>query len=600
MSSEVATEATTAPPSIEDWTTIPWRKLEAYVFRLQKRIFQAQRRGNVRAVHSLQRLVMKSRAARTLAVRRVTQDNRGKKTAGVDGVKAVGPLVRLLYVDRLRHPATIKARPVRRVLIPKPGKPHEFRPLGIPVLLDRAHQALVKLALEPQWESRFEAHSYGFRPGRSCHDALAAIYLGIRQQPKYVLDADIRGCFDNIAFQPLLTKLDTFPRLRQTIKAWLKAGVLYDGVLSATTTGVPQGGTISPLLCNVALHGMEQVAATALPPKRGRPRLIRYADDLVVLHPEVEGVAAAQHALSVWLAEIGLEFKPSKTRITHTLHEHQGQVGFDFLGCTIRQFPVGKTRTGHTTSGQPLGFTTRITPSKEAIKRHTADLGTVIRHHRTVSQEELIGLLSPKIRGWAAYYRAVVARAAYATCDFHLYQQLRRWAFRRHPTKGRRWIVHRYWRRSAHRRWHFATATGVRLRYHTDTTIHRHVQVRGTASPFDGNLTYWAQRRQMHPQTGATLGRLLARQGGRCAYCGLLLTLDDLVEIDHVQPVVLTGGRPPLDRQALHRHCHDQKTAQDGSNDARRRRGVHDKDPLTEEPDEANVSRPVLNGGEGR
>jgi len=280
MSSEVATDATTAVPSIEDWTTLPWGKLEAHVFRLQKRIFRAQSRGNVRAVHSLQRLLMKSWAARALAVRRVTQDNRGKKTAGVDGVKAVGPLVRLLYVERLRHPDAITARPVRRVLIPKPGKPNEFRPLGIPVLLDRAHQALVKQALEPQWESRFEAHSYGFRPGRSCHDALAAIYLGIRQRPKYVLDADIRGCFDNIAFQPLLAKLDTVPRLRQTIKAWLKAGVLYDGVLSATTTGVPQGGTISPLLCNVALYGMEQVAAAAVPPGRGRPRLIRYADDV--------------------------------------------------------------------------------------------------------------------------------------------------------------------------------------------------------------------------------------------------------------------------------------------------------------------------------
>src|SRR5579872_1331963 len=175
MSSEVATEATTAPPSIEDWTTIPWRKLEAYVFRLQKRIFQAQCRGNVKAVHSLQRLLMKSRAARTLAVRRVTQDNQGKKTAGVDGVKAVGPMVRLLFVARLREHRTIQAHPVRRVLIPKPGK-GERRPLGIPVMLDRAHQALAKLALEPQWEARFEPNSFGFRPGRSCHDAIAAIF----------------------------------------------------------------------------------------------------------------------------------------------------------------------------------------------------------------------------------------------------------------------------------------------------------------------------------------------------------------------------------------------------------------------------------------
>jgi RNA-directed DNA polymerase len=140
----------------------------------------------------------------------------------------------------------------------------------------------------------------------------------------------------------------------------------------------------------------------------------------------------------------------------------------------------------------------------------------------------------------------------------------------------------------------------VRLRYHTDTTIRRHVQVLGIASPFDGHLSYWARRRQLHPQTGATLGRLLARQGGRCAYCGLLLTLEDLVDIDHVQPVVLTGGRTPTDLQALHRHCHDQKTAHDGSSGARRRQGVHDRDHLTEEPDEANVSRPVLKGGEGR
>jgi len=165
--------------------------------------------------------------------------------------------------------------------------------------------------------------------------------------------------------------------------------------------------------------------------------------------------------LTEWLTGIGLEFKPSKTRVTHTLHQHQGHVGFDFLGCTIRQFPVGTTHTGRTTSGQPLGFTTRITPSKEAITRHTADLGEVIRHHRTVSQEELIGLLTPKVRGW-------------------------------HSTIGR-WCPG------------------------------RHVQVRGAASPFDDNVTYWAQRPQQHPQTGATLGQLLATQGGRCARCGLLI-----------------------------------------------------------------------------
>jgi len=285
------TEASaTATPRIEDWTQTPWRTLEQHVFRLQKRIYRAQARGNTKAVHSLQRLLMKSQAARTLAVRRVTQDNHGKKTAGVDGVKAVGPLVRLLFVETLRTPETITARPVRLVYIPKPGKPHESRPLGIPVLLDRAHQALVKLALDPQWETRFEPDSYGFRPGRSCHDAIAALFKRIVFAPKYVLDADIKGCFDNISITALLTKLDTTPALRRAIRAWLYAGVMDKGTVVPTTSGVPQGGIISPLLTNVALHGLQQAVEGAYV-RRGqtpkgdagapvRPRLLRYADDV--------------------------------------------------------------------------------------------------------------------------------------------------------------------------------------------------------------------------------------------------------------------------------------------------------------------------------
>jgi RNA-directed DNA polymerase len=183
-------------PPLEDWATVPWRKLEQQVYRLQRRIYRAAQSGNVEVMHSLQRLLMKSWSARCLAVRRVTQENRGKRTAGVDGIKSVSAARRPLLVALLRHPEHIKARPVRRVFIPKPGKPDERRPLGIPVMLDRAHQALAKLALEPEWEARFEPNSYGFRPGRSAHDAVAAIYNEIVSKPKYVLDADIRSCFD--------------------------------------------------------------------------------------------------------------------------------------------------------------------------------------------------------------------------------------------------------------------------------------------------------------------------------------------------------------------------------------------------------------------
>src|SRR6266567_1419452 len=245
-------------PASEAWNQLPWRKLEKHCFRIQKRIYQASQRGNTRAVHKLQKLLLKSEAARLLAVRRVTQDNQGKKTAGVDGVKAVKPQGRLVMASQI-HPKHWKhqtPRPVRRVWIPKPGKA-EQRPLGIPPMIERCKQALAKMALEPEWEAKFEPNSYGFRPGRSAHDAMMAIWIGINKLEKYVLDADIAKCFDRINHQALLDKLSTTPRLRQVIKAWLKAGVMENGTLFPTEEGSPQGGVISPLLANVALHGLE-------------------------------------------------------------------------------------------------------------------------------------------------------------------------------------------------------------------------------------------------------------------------------------------------------------------------------------------------------
>ena len=379
----VETEASTATrPCIEDWTQAPWRKLEQQVFRLQKRIYRAQQRGNVQAVHSLQRLLMKSRAARMLAVRRVTQDNHGKKTAGVDGIKAVGPQVRLHFVDRLRQPETIRAQPVRQVLIPKPGKADK-RKLGIPVLLDRAHQALVKAALEPQWEARFEPDSYGFRPGRSCQDALKAVFKQVAFAPKYVLDADIKGCFDHISHPALLRKLDVPARIRRAIKAWLTAGIMTTEGWTPTTAGTPQGGVVSPLLMNVALHGLQTAVEAAYvrrtrttngdEGKAIRPRLLRYADDFVVLCRDLDGITAAQEAAERWLADMGLTLSPTKTRITHTLEPYQGNVGFDFLGCTVRQWPAGKYHATRLKGKVSTGFNVSITPSKSAITRHIAD-----------------------------------------------------------------------------------------------------------------------------------------------------------------------------------------------------------------------------------
>ena len=269
-------------PESESWNKLPWRKFEQHVYRIQKRIFKAKQRGNQRAVHKLQKLLMKSRAARLLAVRRVTQDNQGKKTAGVDGVKSVPPKQRLAMAECI-HPQYWKRKqspPVRRIYIPKPGKA-EKRPLGIPVMEMRALQALAKGALEPEWEACFEANSYGFRPGRSCQDAITAIWIIINHKAKYVLDADLKGCFDNINHEALLRKLNAYPALSRIIRGWLKAGAIDNGVFEETTSGTPQGGVISPLLANIALHGMETTILEAYRWKEGKPNFVRYADDFV-------------------------------------------------------------------------------------------------------------------------------------------------------------------------------------------------------------------------------------------------------------------------------------------------------------------------------
>jgi len=261
-----------------------------------------------------------------------------------------------------------KATPVRRVWIPKPGK-EEKRGLGIPVMYERAQQALVKSALEPEWESQFEANSYGFRPGRSAHDAIEAIFNAIRYKPKYVLDADIKGCFDNIKQEELLKKIHTYPRLRQIIKKWLKAGVMDKGVFTPTEAGTPQGGVISPLLANIALHGMEEAITEGIKSKAEKPILVRYADDFVLVHSEKEELEQATEKITQWLRKMGLVLSSKKTRVTHTLTPVGGNVGFDFLGYTVRQFPVGKTHTGKNTVGKLLGYKTLIAPSQASHQR---------------------------------------------------------------------------------------------------------------------------------------------------------------------------------------------------------------------------------------
>ena len=547
-----------------EWKDLPWHRIERQVFKLQKRIYQASRRGDTKTVHRLQRLLLKSWSAKCLAVRRITQDNRGKRTAGIDGKKMITPKQRIKLIEQLN--LGDKPQALRRIWIPKPGKT-EKRGLGIPTIKDRAQQTLVKLALEPEWEARFESNSYGFRSGRSCHDAIAAIYLTINKMPRYVLDADISKCFDQISHRKLLAKLQTSPSLRRTIRAWLKAGILDGETFFPTTAGVPQGGPLSPLLANVALHGLETTITTAFPKTKRtsggqvnwKPKVVVYADDFVILHRNLEVIQEAQSIAIQWFQEIGLSLNKDKTRITHTLTPHQGNVGFDFLGFNIRQYKVGKNHSGKDAQGNLLGFKTIIQPSKKAIHKHALIINSIIRKYHTAPQAALIAKLNPIIKGWSQYYAPVASKRAFGKLSHITHQQLTRWAKRRHPNQPRKKIIPKYWRLETGY-WLFATKQGHRLYRHHWTPIVRHVKIQGNRSPYDGDWAYWATRKGKHPELPKRTAFLLHQQKGKCAACGLYFKQEDLLEIDHIIPTSQGGRNCYENWQLLHQHCHDKKT----------------------------------------
>ena len=461
------------PPT---WASINWRTVEGTVRRMQERIYRATERGDWKQVRSLQKLLVRSSSTKLLAIRRVTQENQGKHTAGIDGVVCDTPEARVALFRSGLSLTGYKPRAVRRVYIPKSDG--RRRPLGIPTVRDRVMQAVVKSALEPEWEARFEANSYGFRPGRCTMDAIESIHTTLSQAgaSQWILDADISGCFDNIDHTALLERLPVFTT---TIRRWLKAGVVELGHYSDTEAGTPQGGVISPPLANVALDGMERLFGaerpdgTPIPPswRKGSDKgisLIRYADDFVVTAPTREVLEQViRPRMESFLRERGLQLSEAKTHIVHVTD------GFNALGFQVRRY-----------KRQLL-----VKPQKDKVLTHTRQIKAYLDTHQQAKAEQVIHDLNPVIRGWANYYRHSAASKTFSKVRHRQWQMLWQWAKRRHPKKSSRWTQRRYFRKDGY--WTFF-AENAELVKPTSTPITRFTKVSGRNSPYDPKLrTYW-------------------------------------------------------------------------------------------------------------
>ncbi|MFL5667496.1 MAG: group II intron reverse transcriptase/maturase [Ktedonobacteraceae bacterium] len=554
MTEELQEDSTGAPfHGVTDWHAIDWQSATHNVRRLQARIVKATQEKRWGKVKALQRLLTHSFSGKALAVRRVTE-NQGKNTPGVDKVIWNTPQKKINAIYSLRqrdyHP-----QPLRRIYIPK--KNGKKRALGIPVMKCRAMQALYLLALDPVAETTADLNSYGFRPQRSAADAIEQCFtaLGNLQTAQWILEGDIKACFDGISHEWLLTHI---PMEKAILRKWLKSGYMEENVLYPTEEGTPQGGIISPVLANMTLDGLERrlrehYPKTTVKGIAAKVNFVRYADDFIVTAASKELLEQEiKPLIEAFMRERGLELSSEKTCVTHIAD------GFDFLGQNVRKYKTGKQHK------------LLIKPAQKNVHAHLEKIRDIIKKNQTLSAGRLILLLNPIIRGWAQYHQHVVSADVFRDVDDAIYRRLRQWMKRRHPKKSHRWITKKYFTTVEGNNWVFSGEVNGQVVHLADTAsvpIKRHAKVKAQANPYDPAWEpYYEKRLDAHIvdtfKGKHWLSRLWKEQNGCCPICQQKITKITGWHSHHIEWRSKGGPDTAENRVLLHPTCHQQVHSQ--------------------------------------